>query len=111
MLVVLASEWGFGAFFTEDTELFCGALVAGMADRRVAWRESAGGVPLFNTACHSWSDLLSLYVILAEAGVELKREPKNGIDGIDRSANGLLMGPSARNGCCDLKVAVALAMV
>ena len=67
-------------------------------------------VPLFRTACHSWSDLLSLYVILAEAGVELNNEPKNGIDGIDRSANCLFRGASARSGCCDLKVAVAFAM-
>ncbi len=69
------------------------------------------GVPLFKTARHSWSDLLSAYVILDEAGVELNREPKNGIDGIDRSANGLLSGPSARCGCCDLNAAVAFAMV
>ena len=60
------------------------------------WCARARELPLFKTACHSWSDLLSLYVILAEAGVELKREPKNGMDGIDRSANGLLSGPSAR---------------
>ena len=75
------------------------------------WRGSRLNGPLFKTACHSWSDLLSAYVILDEAGVELKREPKNGIDGIDRSANGLLRGPSARYGCCDLNIAVAFAMV
>lgn len=107
VLVVLAAEGGFGAFFTEDSELFCIMSEAAVG----TWHRTAGDLPLFKTACHSWSDLLSLYVILAEAGVEPKREPKNGMDGIDRSANGLLSGPSARYGCCVLKVAVAFAMV
>ena len=44
---------------------------------------SGQDLPLFNTACHSCSDLWSGYVILAEDDDELKSEPKNGIVGID----------------------------
>jgi hypothetical protein len=74
------------------------------------WRIRAD-IPLFRTACHSPSERWSGYVILAEAGVELKRDPKNGIDGIDRRMNGRWRGPSARCGCCARSAAVALAIV
>lgn len=55
-------------------------------------------VPLFNTACHSCSDLWSGYVISAEDDDELKSELKNGIAGIDLIAVPRTKGDNARCG-------------
>ena len=41
-------------------------------------------IPLLSTACHSSFDFWIGYDMLSDAGVEeLKREPRNGMEGID----------------------------
>jgi len=53
-------------------------------------------LPLSRTACHSSFERWSGYDIFSEAGVdELKRDPRNGIDGIDLMAVVRLNGNNA----------------
>lgn len=41
--------------------------------------------------------------------MELKNELRKGIDGIDRNMNGVWSDVVARSGCCERRLAVALA--
>lgn len=82
VLVVHTGVGGFGALFAEDAELL---FAMRLFSRCMPLRTSGGGVehlPLFSTARHSSSPFCTGYDMLFEFEL-VKREPMNGIVGID----------------------------